>query len=68
MNQVDYLRISLTDRCNFRCQYCMPVGEKIQYQPHPELLSNDEVLTLARQTGIPTPYRTRLVWDESQAS
>jgi MoaA/NifB/PqqE/SkfB family radical SAM enzyme len=53
MNKVDYLRISLTDRCNFRCQYCMPVGEKIQYQPHPELLSNDEVLTLVRDVFAP---------------
>ena len=24
--KMDYLRISVTDRCNFRCQYCMPAG------------------------------------------
>jgi GTP 3',8-cyclase len=57
MNQVDYLRISLTDRCNFRCQYCMPVGENIQYQPHPELLSNDEVLTLVRDVFAPIGFK-----------
>jgi GTP 3',8-cyclase len=57
MNPVDYLRISLTDRCNFRCQYCMPVGEKIQYQPHPELLSNAEVLTLVRDVFAPVGFK-----------
>jgi GTP 3',8-cyclase len=57
MNPVDYLRISLTDRCNFRCQYCMPVGEQIQYQPHPELLSNAEVLTLVRDVFAPVGFK-----------
>jgi GTP 3',8-cyclase len=57
MNPVDYLRISLTDRCNFRCQYCMPVGEKIEYQPHPELLSNSEVLTLVRDVFAPVGFK-----------
>jgi cyclic pyranopterin phosphate synthase len=31
MNRVDYLRISLVDRCNFRCQYCIP--EEIEFMP-----------------------------------
>jgi len=38
-----YLRISLTDRCNFRCLYCMPaLGMK--FQPRDELLTDDELL------------------------
>lgn len=38
-----YLRISLTDRCNFRCVYCMPaIGMK--FQPRDELLTDDELL------------------------
>lgn len=38
-----YLRISLTDRCNFRCVYCMPaLGMK--FQPRQELLTDDELL------------------------
>jgi cyclic pyranopterin phosphate synthase len=38
-----YLRISLTDRCNFRCLYCMPaIGMK--FQPRDELLTDDELL------------------------
>src|SRR4051794_19368119 len=40
-----YLRISLTDRCNFRCVYCMPaIGMK--FQPRDELLTDDELLRL----------------------
>src|SRR3712207_2664074 len=40
-----YLRISLTDRCNFRCVYCMPaLGMK--FQPRAELLTDDELLRL----------------------
>jgi cyclic pyranopterin phosphate synthase len=41
-----YLRISLTDRCNLRCRYCMP-PEGIQSRPKEELLSFDEIETLA---------------------
>ncbi len=38
-----YLRISLTDRCNFRCVYCMPaIGMK--FQPRDEMLSDEELL------------------------
>jgi cyclic pyranopterin phosphate synthase len=38
-----YLRISLTDRCNFRCLYCMPaLGMK--FQPRAELLTDEELL------------------------
>ncbi len=41
--RIDYLRVSLTDRCNMRCVYCMPaVG--VQFTPRPELLTNDELL------------------------
>jgi len=45
------LRISVTDRCNFRCPYCMPAeiyGEKYQFLAKPELLSFEEVERLAR--------------------
>lgn len=42
----DYLRISLTDSCNFRCQYCMP-EENIQCLPHKHLMQVDEILQLA---------------------
>lgn len=42
-----YLRISLTDRCNLRCVYCMPaLGAK--FAPRAELLTDDEILTVVR--------------------
>jgi GTP 3',8-cyclase len=39
------LRVSLTDRCNLRCRYCMP-AEGLQWLPKPELLTDDELLRL----------------------
>ncbi|KAM8916275.1 molybdenum cofactor biosynthesis protein 1 isoform 3-T3 [Spinachia spinachia] len=42
-----YLRISLTEKCNFRCQYCMP-DEGVKLTPRSQLLTTSEVLTLAR--------------------
>jgi cyclic pyranopterin phosphate synthase len=41
------LRISLTDRCNLRCVYCMP-AEGIDFRPQDELLADDELLLLVR--------------------
>lgn len=40
--QIDYLRISVTDRCNLRCRYCMP-EEGIKLLRHDEILSFDEI-------------------------
>jgi cyclic pyranopterin phosphate synthase len=37
------LRVSLTDRCNLRCNYCMPV-EGLDWLPRPDLLTDDEVV------------------------
>uniref|UniRef100_A0AAQ4Q1M0 Molybdenum cofactor biosynthesis protein 1 n=1 Tax=Gasterosteus aculeatus aculeatus TaxID=481459 RepID=A0AAQ4Q1M0_GASAC len=42
-----YLRISLTEKCNLRCQYCMP-DEGVKLTPRSQLLTTSEVLTLAR--------------------
>lgn len=45
------LRISLTDRCNFRCTYCMPAaiyGESYKFLPREELLTFDEITRLTR--------------------
>ncbi|AFY57269.1 molybdenum cofactor biosynthesis protein A [Rivularia sp. PCC 7116] len=56
MNKVDYLRISLIDRCNFRCNYCVPEGEKLDYLLHQELLSYQELLTLLKEVFIPIGF------------
>ena len=45
------LRISVTDRCNFRCPYCMPAelyGEEYKFLPRSEILSFEEIERLAR--------------------
>jgi GTP 3',8-cyclase len=41
------LRVSLTDRCNLRCSYCMP-PEGLDWLPSPDLLTDDEVVRLVR--------------------
>lgn len=43
----NYLRISLTEKCNLRCQYCMP-QEGVKLSPRSQLLTTEELLTLAR--------------------
>jgi GTP 3',8-cyclase len=43
---INYLRISLTDKCNLRCVYCM--AEDMVFRPNHELLQDDELLTLVR--------------------
>lgn len=50
--QIDYLRVSVTDRCNFRCQYCMPERGKIWF-PREEILSFEEIHALVRDVFIP---------------
>jgi len=42
----NYLRISLTDSCNFRCAYCMP-NEEIECMPNSKLMSTDEIEAIA---------------------
>ena len=44
---IDYLRISLTDRCNFRCIYCMP-EKGVKQMTHEEILRIEEVEELVR--------------------
>jgi GTP 3',8-cyclase len=56
MPKIDYLRISLIDKCNFRCQYCMPEGTKFDYVLNHELLTNQEIVTLLRQVFIPLGF------------
>ena len=41
------LRVSVTDRCNFRCPYCMPAeifGERYQFLPRADLLTFEEIV------------------------
>lgn len=45
--KIDYLRLSITDRCNLRCVYCMP-EDGVAKSDHSEILSYEEVVRLAR--------------------
>ena len=45
--EIDYLRISITDRCNLRCRYCMP-PRGVPYVPHEEILRYDEILEITK--------------------
>jgi GTP 3',8-cyclase len=40
--KVDYLRLSVTDRCNYRCVYCMP-PEGVPFKPHEDILSYEDM-------------------------
>lgn len=65
MNLVDYLRVSLVDRCNFRCQYCMPEDATLQFLTQTELLTTGELLKLLREVMIPVGFtRFRLTGGE----
>lgn len=44
--KIEYVRISVTDRCNFRCIYCMP-GGNILWQPKDEILTDAEIIRIA---------------------
>ena len=42
--EITYLRLSVTDRCNLRCRYCMP-PEGVEKKPHADMLTEDEMIT-----------------------
>jgi len=46
MRRINYLRISVTDRCDFRCLYCM--SEQLRFLPRAQLLTLEEIAELAR--------------------
>jgi len=45
---IEYMRISVTDRCNFRCMYCMPRGMLIPKVPMSEILTYEQILEVVR--------------------
>jgi cyclic pyranopterin phosphate synthase len=46
--RIRYLRISVTDRCNYRCSYCMPDGVGVEFQPRSAVLSFEELERVVR--------------------
>ena len=45
--RIDYLRLSITDRCNLRCTYCMP-PEGVPPRPHDDILTYEELHAFTR--------------------
>ena len=60
---IEYLRISVTDRCNFRCRYCMPL-EGLPWLPKADLLSYEEIAEVVSQLAPLGLRRIRLTGGE----
>ena len=60
---ITYLRISLTDRCNLRCVYCMP-KEGLQWQPRADQLSAEEIVRVVEAAASGGVKRVRLTGGE----
>ncbi len=60
---ITYLRISLTDRCNLRCVYCMP-ADGLEWTPQNEVLSNDEIIRIVRAAAALGMKKVRLTGGE----
>ncbi|MBN1988023.1 MAG: radical SAM protein [Bacteroidales bacterium] len=60
---ITYLRISVTDRCNLRCQYCMP-EEGIKSLPHNEILTFDEIVDVVKEAVSLGVNKVRLTGGE----
>lgn len=60
---VDYLRLSVTDRCNYRCVYCMP-PEGIPFIPHEDILSYEDMAFFVRAAAELGVSKVRLTGGE----
>jgi len=61
--RIEYLRISVTDRCNFRCQYCMP-AEGLPWLPKSDILSYEEIAAIVGELAPLGLRRVRLTGGE----
>jgi len=61
--EISYLRISVTDRCNMRCVYCMPAGG-VESVPHEEILSFEEIATVLKAAASLGVKKVRLTGGE----
>ena len=49
--KIDYMRISVTDRCNSRCRYCMPAEGLVTKKTHTDILSLEEIYEMV-EVGV----------------
>jgi cyclic pyranopterin phosphate synthase len=61
--KIEYLRISVTDRCNFRCRYCMP-AEGLPWLPKADILSYEEIAEIVGQLAPLGLRRLRITGGE----
>ncbi len=61
--EINYLRISVTDRCNLRCYYCMP-EEGVKLVSHREILRNEEIIKIVEAAGLVGIKKIRLTGGE----
>ena len=61
--RIDYLRLSVTDRCNLRCTYCMP-AEGVPRLTHEDILNYEEILRLARIAALMGIAKIRITGGE----
>jgi cyclic pyranopterin phosphate synthase len=61
--KIEYLRISVTDRCNFRCQYCMPVAG-LDWLPKSDILTYEEIARVVAELAPLGLRRLRLTGGE----
>lgn len=64
--EIDYLRVSVTDRCNLRCRYCMP-EEGIPLLPHGDILSFERIEAIVRVAARMGFWKVRLTGGEPLA-
>jgi cyclic pyranopterin phosphate synthase len=60
---IEYLRVSVTDRCNLRCRYCMP-QEGVTFVPHEKILSYEEIAEVVRVAVRRGVWKVRLTGGE----
>ena len=61
--KIDYLRISVTDRCNLRCIYCMP-EEGVEFMPREDILSFDDIIGVVKTSVAMGITKVRLTGGE----
>lgn len=61
--EINYLRISVTDRCNLRCVYCMP-KEGVKSIPHSEILSFEEIVDFTKKSVADGVNKVRITGGE----
>lgn len=61
--KIDYLRLSITDRCNLRCVYCMP-EEGLKFFPKDKIMSQDEIIQLVKNFAKMGITKVRLTGGE----